>query len=233
MRGTRHAGGRAAALLAVCSLVAASHWPVTGTSRDAPLASDECPEVYPELDPADPVGTLYGPEPAPSRDLCAMWVTAEWTGDGTDAELRYVTFGLEARGDIELRPDRSYAFSWDVPTSYDTELPLLPDDGYCGTTLWVTDGSVRPSVTFRGCGSPLLDYLVGGRVQADVVAEGPVLEVRIRVPSAPAALTGSLHNGGTLWSLAATSYLAEPWSEDVVRAGDLTFDPPEEPDGEA
>lgn len=230
MSGTRSGMRKAAALLAAGCLGAATHWPVTGTSRDAPLAEDECPEVHPDLDPNDPVTTLYGPEPAESRDLCAMWVAAEWDGVGPDAQLRYVTFGLRTLGDVELRPDRSYAFSWDVPTSYEPAVPLLPDDGHCATTFWVTDGSVQPAVTFRACGSPMRDYVVGGAVRADVVTDGPVLEVRIRVPSAPAALTESLRNGGTLWSLAAVSYLPEPWPDDAVPAGDLTFEPPESPD---
>lgn len=202
----------------------------TGTTADDPLAADECPEVYPELDPADPIGTLYGPEPAEGRDLCATWITSEWRGYGEDAELRHVTFGLRTLGDVDLGPDRSFAFSWDVPTSYDNAVSdVLGDDGYCRTTVWVTDGRVQPSVSFRGCGSPTVDYLVGGPVQAEVDVRGDVLEIRVRVPSAPAALAASLVNGNTLWSFGAQSYLLEPWGQDSILAGDTVLVPPEEP----
>ncbi|MBW3620907.1 MAG: hypothetical protein KY461_11725 [Actinobacteria bacterium] len=193
----------------------------TGTSPDDPAGEDVCPEDHPELDPTDPVETLHGPEPDPGRDLCATWITAEWEGYGDRAELVAVTFGVRTHGEVDLGADRSFAFLWDVPTSYDTELPVLPgDDDACTTTVWLTDGSVHPAVSFRACGSATLDYLVGDAVDAEVRTAGDVVQVRIPVASAPSALAASLVNGGTLWSFGARSYLVEPWSEDWVAADD-------------
>lgn len=204
----------------------------TGTTADDPAGEDVCPEQYPELDPTDPIGTLHGPEPSAGRDLCATWVTAEWDGFGESAELVAVTFGLRTLGDVDLGTDRSFAFLWDVPTSYDTEIPVITDedDDHCTTTVWLTDGSLHPEVSFRACGSATLDYLVGDAVDdAEVRTDGDVLEVRIPLDSAPPVLAQPLVNGGTLWSFGARSYLVEPWSEDWVGArDDPVFEPPVE-----
>lgn len=219
-----------AAVAAAGALASSTPEETTGTTQDQPLAEDVCPEVYPDLDPSDPVETLYLPEPPPERDLCAAWITAEWDGTGPTAELRVVTFGLRTLGDVALRPDRSYGFSWDVPTDYENTPPLVPDRGYCGSTVWVTDGTVVPSVSHRGCGVPMAWYWPGQQVQADVRIDGPVLEVRLHAALVPESLRASLVNGATLWSFAAVSYLAEPWNDDVVFGGDVTFDPPEPPE---
>lgn len=213
------------ALVAGAALAAAQPHQAAGTTGDDPLVEDVCPEVHPELDPADPIETLSAPEPAPEHDLCAAWVTAEWRGTGPSAELRSVTFGLRTLGDVALRPDRSYGFSWRVPTD-PTGVPLVPDDGSCGATLWVTDGTVLPAASFRTCGTPTLWYWPGERVQADVVVDGPVLEVRVRPGAVPGALAAWLTNGATLRSFTAESYRVEPWTADAASGGDVTFEPP-------
>lgn len=225
MRRARWTAAVTAAVVAGAALAAAPPGEVTGTTGDDPLVEDVCPEAHPELDPADPIGTLSAPEPAPEHDLCAAWVTAEWRGTGPSAELRSVTFGLRTLGDVALRPDRSYGFSWRIPTDL-AGVPLLPDDGTCGAILWVTDGTVLPRTSFRTCGTPTLWYWPGERVQADLVVDGPVLEVRMRPGAVPAALAASLASGATLWSFAAESYRVEPWTEDAARGGDVTFAPP-------
>lgn len=217
-----------AAVTATGGLAAAPPEGRTGTTGEAPLAEDVCPEDYGDLDPSDPVGTLYAPEPDPSRDLCATWVTAHWEGEGVDAVLERVTFGLRTLGDIELGPERGYAFSWLIPDFYEPSgLPTDDGDGSCRATLYISDGTIESPATLRTCEAPLVDYLAGASLPARVTVDGPVLEVEIRVAQTSGRLADALTNGGTLHGFCPITYLVEPWSEDAIHAGDVTFVPPE------
>lgn len=146
-----------------------------------------------------------------------------------DAELTSVTFGLEVLGDISLRPDRAYEFTWNVPApEYDS--------GTCSVRLSVTDGSVLDEVSVRYCvngSAPLVPWLaeyagsnLGTPVPATVTTDGGVLEVAVSTADAPGALAEMLSSGGTLGEFCPVAWVVQPWPDDTLHSGDVTFAPP-------